>query len=174
MRIINTLNRYRRKSLNIILHRKSNQGNSTPILLFCYHKVGTVLLSKVFREISDTNNWKFQSLLGNQTELPGNSDVILIGHSLIDLNDLRTPFIGIHFVRDPRDIIVSGYLYHCRTTEKWCINSDFSLKPPILHPKVPYSQQHRTEEWKMKYLISFGNMTYQTHGDCFIQLKAIQ
>jgi len=99
--------------------------------------------------------------MGKQTEIPNDSDVILFGHSLIDIDALKTSFIGVHFIRDPRDIIVSGYLYHSRTTEKWCINTDFSLEPPILSPKVPYSQQYRSEGWKINYLKSLGGKSYQ-------------
>ena len=149
-----------RKSYHMLFFKKK-QGRAIPICIFCYHKVGTVLLSKVFRQISEARNWKLQSLLGKQTQLPQDTDVILLGHSLIDLDNITTPFIGIHIIRDPRDIIVSGYLYHRRTSEKWCVNSDFSLTSPILFPKIPYSQEHRSEEWKIKYLESLRGMSYQ-------------
>jgi hypothetical protein len=32
---------------------------------------------------------------------------------------------GSHFLRDPRDLIVSGYYYHLWTEEKWCNTADF-------------------------------------------------
>jgi hypothetical protein len=134
---------------------------SVPICLFCYHKVGTALLNKVFSEICEINNWKIQKVLGKQSELPKNADIILFCHSLVDLNNFKSPFIGVHLIRDPRDIIVSGYLYHCRTNEKWCINSDFDTTPPIKFPKVPYSQQHRSEKWKKEYIESLGGQSYQ-------------
>jgi hypothetical protein len=132
-----------------------------PIGIFCYHKVGTILLSKVFFQLCAARKWQFQTLLGKQTYVPQNADVILFAHSLIDFGSIERPYIGIHVIRDPRDIIVSGYLFHRRTTEKWCINSDFSANLPIRFPRVPYSQEHRTEEWRMKYLESLRGMSYQ-------------
>ena len=132
-----------------------------PICIFCYHKSGTALLSKVFSQFCQSRNWKFLSLMGRQTQIPQNADVILFGHSLIDPSEISASFVGLHVIRDPRDIIVSGYQYHCRTSEKWCINSDFTPKLPILFPKVPYSQQHRSEEWKLGYLKSLSERSYQ-------------
>jgi Sulfotransferase domain len=141
-----------------LFRRKSK---SIPICIFCYHKAGTVLLGKVFRQICETNNLEFKSLKGKQTEIPPDTDVILFAHSLIDFTHVEKPFVGVHVIRDPRDIIVSGYHYHRQTTEKWCINTDFSTTPPIRFPKVPYSQEHRSEEWKIKYLESLGGISYQ-------------
>ena len=137
------------------------KSRSIPVCIFCYHKAGTVLLSRVFRQICEANKLKFKSLKGKQTQIPPDTDVILFSHSLIDVAHVVKPFVGVHIIRDPRDIIVSGYLYHRRTTEKWCINTDFSMRPPILFPKVPYSQEHRSEEWKIRYLTSLAGMSYQ-------------
>lgn len=140
---------------------KEQRNRNVPLCVFCYHKVGTVLLSRVFRQICQERNWKFQIMRGKQKQLPKDSDIILFIHSLINPSDITTPFIGLHVIRDPRDIIVSGYQYHCRTSEKWCINTDFTSKPPIKFPQVPYSQQHRPEDWKIGYLESLNARSYQ-------------
>lgn len=132
-----------------------------PLCIFCYHKVGTVLFTGVFSHLCRERGWNFQALKGHQTALPPDADVVLFGHSLIDLDAIRTPFRGVHLIRDPRDVIVSGYLYHRRTTEKWCVNCDFDPTPPILHPRVPHSQQHRPDSWKIEYLESLGGRSYQ-------------
>lgn len=131
------------------------------ICIFTYHKTGYWFLYKVFSQISEAMDWKFQRLLGMQKDLPNDSDVVLFAHSLIDLSHVSKPYLGIHVIRDPRDIIVSGYLYHRRTKEKWCINADFDLEPPIMFPQVPYSQQHRPEKWKRGYLLSLNGKSYQ-------------
>ncbi|MES2999089.1 MAG: sulfotransferase domain-containing protein [Pseudomonadota bacterium] len=34
-------------------------------------------------------------------------------------------FRGSHFIRDPRDMVVSGYFYHLWTEEAWCRSPDF-------------------------------------------------
>ena len=41
---------------------------------------------------------------------------------------------GSHFVRDPRDLIVSGYHYHLWTGEPWCIAPDFDWRRIVNHP----------------------------------------
>ena len=131
------------------------------ICIFTYHKVGSVLLSRVFREVSQEFGWQYRSLLGRQLKIPDEADVSLFSHSLIDLSQIASAFVGVHLIRDPRDIVVSGYLYHLRTSERWCTNTDFSSMSPILFPQVPYSQQHRSEEWKRNYLDSLSGRSYQ-------------
>lgn len=132
-----------------------------PIYLFCHHKTGTILLTKVFSEICQTQGWKFLALPGMITVIPDSYDVILFMHSLVDQDLLKDPFWGIHVIRDPRDVIVSGYQYHLRTTEKWCTNKDFSLKSPIKYPQVPPNLEHFSEEWKVNYVKSLNNLSYQ-------------
>ncbi len=64
-------------------------------------------------------------------------------------------------VRDPRDIWVSGYLYHRRCPEGWCVNTDFDPSPPIAYPRVDYSFQHYPERWKRAYLAWLDGKSYQ-------------
>lgn len=144
-------------SANIFRRRKL----TIPICYFCYHKVGTVLLAKVFKQISDLQKWKTKSTLGYQPKVKINADVNSFGHSLLNFDSIKVPFTGFHVIRDPRDIIVSGYLYHLRTNEKWCVNTNTRAESPILFPFVPYSQQHRSEEWKSNYLESLKGKSYQ-------------
>jgi hypothetical protein len=123
--------------------------------------VGTVLLSNIFKAICAANNLTFKILYGKQDAIPSDADVILYAHSLIDLTRITTPFIGVHMIRDPRDIIVSGYLYHKRTTEDWCINTHWQLVAPIVFPQVPYSQEHRPDSWKANYFNELNGLSYQ-------------
>lgn len=147
---------------NSILRRgNSSTGREVPIYLFCYHKVGTVLLVKVFRNLCAEFGWTFKKVFGECRQLPENADVVLFSHSLVDLDSVDMPYVGIHLTRDPRDVVVSGYLYHKRCEEEWCLNSNFDFRAPILYPKVPYSQEHRPEHWKIEYLKSLGGKSYQ-------------
>ncbi len=140
-----------------------NPVQTKKIGIFCYHKAGTVLLTKVFGHICVQKRMKLACLYGKQTQLPRNADMFLFYHSLVDFRHITAPLVGVHFVRDPRDIIVSGYLYHSRTSEEWCVNSDFSQKAPIRYPRIPFSQQHRSHEWKIKYLNSLNGISYQNN-----------
>ncbi len=132
-----------------------------PLYIFCYHKVATTLMVKVFSMISMQFGLRIRQVGGLCNDIPDDADIIVFQHSLIDINKVETPYAGVHFIRDPRDIIVSGYLYHKRCTEPWCTNTDFSLDTPVLFPKVPASQAHRPENWKRNYLLSLGNKSYQ-------------
>jgi hypothetical protein len=93
--------------------------------------------------------------------MPSHIDLILFPHSLVDLSEVEVPFVGVHVVRDPRDVIVSGYLYHRRCEEAWCVNRDLNATEPILFPRVPWSQEHRSERWKREYLRSLDGKSYQ-------------
>lgn len=141
--------------------RSKSNGREIPIYLFTYHKVATVLMHKIFRDISSEYGWKYKRVFGKCTELPETADVVLFMHSLVDLDLVSDPYVGAHFIRDPRDVIVSGYLYHKRCDEEWCLNTNFDASEPISYPRVPYSQEHRTEGWKRRYLVSLGNKSYQ-------------
>jgi hypothetical protein len=45
--------------------------------------------------------------------------VLLNYHSAFDQNVLSMPYRGMHLIRDPRDVIVSGCFYHQRSSEEW-------------------------------------------------------
>jgi hypothetical protein len=137
------------------------RSTGLPIYIFCYHKVLTMLMIKVFGMICSTFNWKMVWVGGLCSSVPKDADVVVFLHSLVTPEILNGSYIGAHFIRDPRDIIVSGYFYHKRCNEEWCTNREFDPTAPILFPKVPYSQQHRSEEWKRQYLESLQNASYQ-------------
>jgi len=42
-----------------------------------------------------------------------------LNNHVVDFERLR-PYRATHFVRDPRDLVVSGYFYHRRGAEAWC------------------------------------------------------
>lgn len=140
---------------------KKKDRLTKPICIFCHHKVGTVLFTKVFRDFCKKSGLRFQELGGKQTDIPEGCDIALYSHSAIDPKTIKKPFLGVHLVRDPRDIIVSGYLYHKRANERWCTNEDFTISDSIMFPQVPYSQQHRGHEWKAAYIASLQEQSYQ-------------
>lgn len=130
-------------------------------IICCYHKTGTALFLNVFRKIAGLKGLRIAAVSGTVGSLPAEFDIIVMCHSGYDLRRMERPFRAIHMIRDPRDIIVSGYLYHRRCNEAWCINREFSLQAPILFPKVPRSQQHRPEAWKRDYVLSLNGKSYQ-------------
>jgi hypothetical protein len=55
---------------------------------------------------------------GAQEELTASTEIFLQDHSRINRTTLP-PHRGSHMIRDPRDMIVSGYHYHLWTEEQW-------------------------------------------------------
>ncbi len=90
-----------------------------PVVHFCYHKAGTVWFQRVLRRFAEEANVPFVVLRREPDALQGaSSGVYFDGHSAVsvpDNPDLRAS----HMVRDPRDIVVSGYHYHLRASERW-------------------------------------------------------
>ncbi len=148
-------------ALSVLRRKLFGIKREEPIYIFSYHKVGSKLTTKIFHRVSLKYGWKFGSFAGEVKEIPSEYDVLTFRHSQVDLKKHSKPFIGVHFIRDPRDIIVSGYLFHRRTMEKWCVNKDFSKASPIVYPRVPFSQEWRSEEWKSNYLDSLNGKSYQ-------------
>lgn len=144
-----------------------------PWVLFCYHKGGTVLLVKVFQSVAEAFGLRFRTLLGKPERIPSDADILLLGHSLLGPGDIPGDYRGAHLVRDPRDVLISGFLYHLRCDEEWCVNEDFDLTEPIRHPRVPYSQEHRPEAWKRAYLESLDGTSYQNRLRALSQEEGI-
>ena len=87
------------------------------ILVGTHHKTGTVWLNNIFRTLC-----RFHSLTyfnGSQAELPEDYDVFIQDHTRFDLAALKDSYRGIHMVRDPRDVVLSGCFYHQKSQESW-------------------------------------------------------
>jgi hypothetical protein len=135
-------------------------GTRPQALVFSYHKTGTTMLLRVMQKICAQFGLRLQNIYGLARAIDPNADIVLLPHSLLEVIP-APPFRAIRVVRDPRDIWVSSYLYHLRTREEWCTNTNFDPSPPILYPRVDYSFQHRSEEWKRAWLVRLGGKSYQ-------------
>ena len=133
------------------------------ILVFTYHKTGTVLFEKVMRAVAQRFCLTVAVHFGWVENVDPTPDIVLLGHSLIGGDFAARPFRAIRLVRDPRDIWVSGYLYHRRCREEWCTNTDFDASAPITYPRVDYSFSHYPESWKGDYLARLGGKSYQAN-----------
>ena len=103
----------------------------------CYHKCLTVYFNNVFSDLAGQYALDYR-YLERGAGMPGEADMLLFPHSEVDPDELP-PFRGTHIIRDPRDILVSAYLYHLRTDEAWC------SKPNPVHNDLPVDvsyQQH--------------------------------
>jgi hypothetical protein len=132
------------------------------MLIFCYHKSGTVLMRNIVAAIAPLLGLTIAARYGMVTGIGPAIDVVVVGHSLLGF-ELRRSFRAIRIVRDPRDIWVSGYLYHRQCDEPWCVNTDLDPSPPITFPRVPHQREHRRERWKRDYLAGLGGKSYQAN-----------
>ena len=130
------------------------------IHIYTHHKVATALTSKVFREISIYYGLTFQEAPGFHADVE-DSQVVHYWHSQASDKILSSEHLGVHFVRDPRDVIVSGYLFHQRTDEAWCVNDNFEITGDIDFPQVAFSQVHLTHAEKEEYLEWLNGKSYQ-------------
>lgn len=99
------------------------------ILHFLYHKAMTVFFSSVFRTISQKFNiyhtfYHSVTLNGIQEDIFQREEprIISLSHSngAIDITNAPS-YKGTHLIRDPRDLLVSGYRYHKYCTEDWAL-----------------------------------------------------
>lgn len=103
-----------------LIFRKEFRNASPKIFHACYHRCGTVWFSNILRQLAVKTGLKFCD--GEEAKQASDSDIILYPHSRVDVNQLGH-YRGSHMVRDPRDMMISGYFYHLWTKEKWCHKS---------------------------------------------------
>jgi len=99
-----------------------SRESSPAIIHCCYHKVGTLWFGRILRDISAEFGLSFKIGYNYQKirkfELYSDADIFLDLGSHVKLDQLPN-YIGSHMIRDPRDIIISGYFYHLWTRESW-------------------------------------------------------
>lgn len=93
-----------------------------PVLFVAtHHKVMTTYFNAVLRLLGMGLGLPYQNV---NTEHPASgAGLVLSMHGKLDLPRLQ-PYRGVHVMRDPRDMIVSGYHYHKWTHEEWVHRPD--------------------------------------------------
>lgn len=110
----------------------------TKIFHCSYHKCLTVYYSRIHNTLYNkilkyTLGYKhFNSLIDDFYNNFHHYKVTSINNHALDFNRLGSDFRISRFIRDPRDLIVSGYFYHKRGAEPWC---------NIINPKI--------DDWKV-------------------------
>jgi hypothetical protein len=98
--------------------------NDAPVLIHCcYHKVGTVWFGRILRHLAAEYGMRYgegEDYDGiHRFETQADSDVFIDYGSHVDLAALPRRYRASHMIRDPRDLVVSGYFYHRWTEEPW-------------------------------------------------------
>ncbi|MBF9032138.1 hypothetical protein HKCCE3408_17195 [Rhodobacterales bacterium HKCCE3408] len=86
-----------------------------------HHKAMTTYFNAVLRFFAYAGRMNFRKISLEQP--PEGTQLFLSNHSKMELTSLA-PYRGIHLMRDPRDMIVSGYHYHKWTNETWAHRPD--------------------------------------------------
>ena len=102
----------------LVLFRKKIPLNHK-ILVGTHHKTGTVWMFYIFRMIC----WKFKLKFVEVKDetYPQTFDLLFQSHSRFPFDQLDSEYRGIHLIRDPRDIIISGCFYHQKSNEAWLL-----------------------------------------------------
>ena len=99
----------------------SSRGDR-PLLVHCgYHKAGTVWFRSVLLAVMGPYGLRQQE--GKSDPIRSDTDVAFYAHAgSFDREQLgHRSFRGSHLIRDPRDMVVSGYEYHLVTREAWAL-----------------------------------------------------
>lgn len=95
---------FRDKSRYIIVHT-------------AHHKIGTSWFRCIFKRIS--SEFGLPLYFGKQSAPPRNQRVLYFQASPIIEPWSLPAYRGSHMIRDPRDVVISGYYYHRWTKESW-------------------------------------------------------
>lgn len=102
---------------NRLLKESPFEGDGPELIVHCcHHRSGTVWFARVLSTVARQYGLHFQQ--GEQDDLDPSTEVFLQDHSQVDRSALP-PYRGSHMIRDPRDMVVSGYHYHLWTEEEW-------------------------------------------------------
>jgi hypothetical protein len=102
--------------------RAPARDEQAPVLwVGTHHKSMTTYFSAVLRLFAYASRLKLDKI--DLQQPPSGTQLFLSNHSKMDLAPLA-PYRGVHVMRDPRDMIVSGYHYHKWTNEIWAHRPD--------------------------------------------------
>lgn len=107
----------------VAAHRR-NKGRSYDgprLIVATHHKAMTTYFNAVLRFFAYGCGLSYQKVLLSHPR--DSAQVVLSNHGKLDFPALA-PYRTIHLMRDPRDMIVSGYHYHKWTYESWASRPD--------------------------------------------------
>lgn len=168
------INGFLAKNLNFkIVYGQSRFTLPHKVLIGTHHKTGSVWLYSIFSAISNEYNYTIFS--GRQNELPANYDLFFQNHSLFEFDKLDTPFRGVHMIRDPRDVVISGCFYHQKSDEEWLHDSRKDLQGrtyqeainqlKTLDEQIHFEMEHAAK-WNIEAMVAWNYS-----NPAFIELK---
>jgi len=117
----------------------SHCHGSSPILVGTHHKTGTVLLTHILKGACKALKWRC-TFNHRPTHCGSAAEAVAAGLHLCFLQhgirfqlplhratangSSHVPYRFIHSIRDPLEVVLSGYAYHLKTTERWAQRSE--------------------------------------------------
>lgn len=126
-----------------------NDGDRKLIVHCSHHKAGTGWFNAIFRSMARHYGLSFSNSSENYSY--HKTDIVLQNHSRVDFSLLPSNYRASHMVRDPRDIVISGYYYHLWTKESW------------VHIRMETLSNAAKRNWSELPLDKFGHLTYQQY-----------
>ena len=151
---------WRNRGSEVVGTTSSTTWPSPQSIVCSYHKTGTSLFFHVVTGVARRLGLTLLNCYGMVDEIDPEPDIVLVAHWLLR-KPPRRPYRAIRLIRDPRDIWVSGYLYHLRCDEEWRVNTDLSRPGPIGWPAVDYSILHYPKAEKRAWLSRLDGASYQ-------------
>ena len=122
LRLNYELKKLSRKPFAKLLNPFEDPENRPTIIHCCYHKIGTHWFGRIYRSASAEYGMTFGAGVDytsiKRYENEQDADFYLDLGSHVKLDTLPN-YVGSHMVRDPRDVIISGYFYHKWANEPW-------------------------------------------------------
>jgi len=85
---------------------------SPKILVGTHHKVLTVFMIRIFKTFAKITNRSISVGTGDNVDY--SADIIFDHHSQFDFSSINFEYLGVHFCRDPRHLLISsGFYYKC-------------------------------------------------------------
>jgi len=129
-------NAFRERSQHVIIHT-------------AHHKVGTSWFICVLRGLAE--EFGVPLIENDMSKLPKSRPAIFFQNNVLLKPQSLSNYRGSHMIRDPRDIVISGYHYHLWTKEKWAVTPIKNMSKNI------------ENTWSLLPVNQIQNMSYQQY-----------
>lgn len=136
------------RSLKYLFNNPFARGKSQMIFHTSHHKVGTSWFRNILQAVAEEFGLRF---VKDDPALISGKPLIYFQHRPAADPATLDHYRGSHMIRDPRDVVISGYHYHLWTQESWAIT-------PI--QELPANME---KAWPLLPIREIGHMSYQEY-----------
>lgn len=123
-------------------------GGQHLIVHTAHHKVGTSWFSAIFRALAE----HYEIPLAREPEqVVAGKNGFFMQHRVLAAPSSFSNYRGSHMIRDPRDVVISGFHYHLWTHEGWA------------NKKISELPQHMKDRWTRLPIDDIGHLSYKEY-----------